>query len=114
MAALHACGVSDHMLHCLRAEGGLRTSKASEVVDAHFIVQLEHAAQALHPPPEPILLVRLRSHKILVVLRIHILSFADTHLLLDQSPQSILQSRFSIHSCKASGFAHIFAYGPVC
>ena len=35
--------------------------KASEVVDAHFVMQLEHAAQALHPPPEAVLLVRLHS-----------------------------------------------------
>ena len=34
--------------------------KASEVVDAHFVVQLEHAAQALHPPSVPVLLVCLR------------------------------------------------------
>ena len=55
------------MLHCLRAQGGLRTSKAPEVVDAHFVVQLEHAAQALHPPSIPILLVRLRSPNSLIV-----------------------------------------------
>ncbi len=36
------------------------TSEATEVVDAHFVVQLEHAAQALHPPPESVLLVRLQ------------------------------------------------------
>ena len=39
---------------------GGRACKAPKVVDAHFVMQLEHAAQALHPPPVPVLLVCLR------------------------------------------------------
>ena len=38
---------------------GRPACEASEVVNAHFVVQLEHAAQALHPPPEAVLLMCL-------------------------------------------------------
>ena len=67
MAALHACGHHGPCAASPQGSGGLRTGKAPEVVDAHFVVQLEHAAQALHPPPVSILLVRLQSPSLLIV-----------------------------------------------
>jgi len=47
--------------HALQVQGQL-ACKSPEVIDAHFVVQLEHAAQALHPPSISILLVCLYSH----------------------------------------------------
>ncbi len=40
----------------------MRTGKAPEVVDPDLVMQLETPAQALHPPPEPILFVRLHAY----------------------------------------------------
>ena len=67
MAALHACSDQGPRAALPQGSGGLRTRKAPEVVDAHFVMQLEHAAQALHPPPVSILPVRLHSPSLLIV-----------------------------------------------
>ena len=89
MAALHACGCQGPCAASSQGSGRLRTSKAPEVVDSHFIMQLEHAAQALHPPSIPILLVRLRSQKLLTALTFSIVQSQMPDLICIWTPEII-------------------------